>query len=50
MDITEEEAKSYQNIFMDLETNYIMHGDFLLYIYKELQRLNNQFSVLAFSA
>ena len=50
MDITEEEAKSYQNIFVDLETNYIMHGDFLLYIYKELQRLNNQFSVLAFSA
>ena len=48
--ISEEEAKSYQNIFMDLETNYIMHGDFLLYIYKELQRLNNQFSVLAFSA
>ena len=50
MDITEDEAKSYQNIFVDLETNYIMHGDFLLYIYKELQRLNNQFSVLAFSA
>ena len=49
-EITEEEAKSYQNIFMDLETNYILHGDFLLYIYKELQRLNNQFSVLAFSA
>lgn len=50
VDISEEEAKSYQNIFMDLETNYILHGDFLLFIYKELQRLNNQFSVLAFSA
>ena len=50
IDISEEEAKSYQNIFIDLETNYVMHGDFLLYIYKELQRLNNQFSVLAFSA
>ena len=50
IDITEEEAKSYENIFIDLETNYVLHGDFLLYIYKELQRMNNQFSVLAFSA
>lgn len=50
VDISLEEAKSYQNIFMDLETNYILHGDFLIFIYKELQRLNNQFSVLAFSA
>ena len=48
--ISKEEAQSYINIFMDLETNYNLHADFLLYVYKELQRLNNQFSVLAFSA
>ncbi|MCR5112311.1 MAG: leucine-rich repeat domain-containing protein [Acholeplasmatales bacterium] len=48
--ITDEDAKTYQNIFMDLETNYNLHADFLVYIYKEMQRLNNSFSVQAFSA
>lgn len=48
--ISKEEAESYKNIFMDLETNYNLHADFILYIYKEMQRLNNQFSILAFSA
>ena len=50
VNITVDEAMSYRDMFKDLETNYNLHADFLLYIYKELQRLNNQFSVIAFSA
>lgn len=50
VNITVEEAMSYRDLFKDLETNYNLHADFLLFIYKELQRLNNQFSTIAFSA
>lgn len=50
LEISLDEAKSYRNIFMDLETNYNMHAEFLIYIYKEMQRLNNLFSIQAFSA
>lgn len=48
--ITLEEARTYQNVFMDLETNYNLHAEFMLYIYKEMQRLNNLYSIQAFSA
>ncbi len=48
--ISNEEARSYQNVFMDLETNYNLHAEFILYIYKEMQRLNNIYSIQAFSA
>jgi hypothetical protein len=48
--ITLEEARTYQNVFMDLETNYNLHAEFILYIYKEMQRLNNLYSIQAFSA
>ncbi|MCR5349590.1 MAG: leucine-rich repeat domain-containing protein [Acholeplasmatales bacterium] len=50
VNISVDEALSYRDLFKDLETNYNLHADFLLYIYKELQRLNNQFSVIAFAA
>ena len=48
--ITEEEAQSYKANFMTLETNYNLHGDFLIYIYKEMQKLQNRFGLFAFQA
>ncbi|MCR5647492.1 MAG: leucine-rich repeat domain-containing protein [Acholeplasmatales bacterium] len=50
VEISVEEARTYQNVFMDLETNYNLHAEFILYIYKEMQRLNNMYSIQAFSA
>lgn len=48
--ITEEEAAAYQENFMTLDTNYNLHGDFLIYIYKEMQKLQNRFGLFAFQA
>ena len=48
--ISEEEAASYQANFMTLDTNYNLHGDFLIYIYKEMQKLQNRFGLFAFQA
>jgi hypothetical protein len=48
--ITEEEAQAYNPKFMTLESNYNLHGDFLIYIYKEMQKLSNKFGLFAFQA
>lgn len=48
--ITEEEAAAYKPNFMTLESNYNLHGDFLIYIYKEMQKLSNRFGLFAFQA
>ena len=50
IDITEEEALSYKDKFLQLETNYMLHGDFLLYIYKEMQKMLSKYGLFAFSA
>ena len=48
--ISEEEAMAYKDKFKTLETNYNLHGDFLIYIYKEMQKLSNKFGLFAFQA
>lgn len=42
--ITLEEALKMEDKFIDLESNYKLHADFINYIYKEIQRLNLEFS------
>jgi N-dimethylarginine dimethylaminohydrolase len=48
--ITEEEAQAYKPNFMTLESNYNLHGDILIYIYKERQKLSDKFGLFAFQA
>ena len=50
MDITEAQANAYKDKFLQLETNYLLHGDFLVYIYKEMQKMLAKYSLFAFSA
>ena len=50
MDITEAQAEAYKDKFLQLETNYLLHGDFLVYIYKEMQKMLAKYSLFAFSA
>ena len=50
IDISEEEAASYEAKFLELDTNYVLHGDFLIYIYKEMSKLNSKYGLYAFSA
>ena len=48
--ISEEEAMAYKAKFMTLDTNYNLHGDFLIYIYKEMPKLSNKFGLFSFQA
>lgn len=48
--ISEEEAMAYKAKFMTLDTNYNLHGDFLIYIYKGMQKLSNKFGLFSFQA
>ena len=50
IDITEEQANAYKDNFLQLETNYMLHGDFLVYIYKEMQKMLAKYALFAFSA
>lgn len=47
--ITKEDALEYQKTFIDLETNYTLHADFLHYLNKELKKLVEEFWVIPFS-
>ncbi len=47
--ITIEEANQYKESFIDLDTNYKLHGDFLIYIYKEIQKMINEFNTISYN-
>ncbi|MGM9969563.1 MAG: leucine-rich repeat domain-containing protein [Anaeroplasma sp.] len=46
--ISYEDAMAQREKFIDLETNYKLHGDFLNYIYKEIKSMNKEFSLFKF--
>lgn len=47
--ISKEDALAYKDTFIDLETNYTLHADFLHYLNKELKKLVEEFWLIPFS-
>lgn len=46
--IDKEKAYAGKDSFIELETNYKLHADFLVYLYKEMEELDKKFALLQF--